>query len=274
MDTLVVHEAERIDEVYLQTSVDDAREAVLDGGAQSFVVGQHTLDKYSEYLRTNGIDWTPKILPCDKHFRFGNDQVTHCTTSCILPVNFAGRTGHLLVHVLEGSTPFLFPRPLMEKFGLVVDYGRRRLQWSDSEWTRVRQRNGQGHYLLDLAEDPTGLRAKLRKPDFVDVPLGTPDTTSLLEIGESTGHPVAADVAEEDGELLKALLAQKARSFVLAVEQTQAQLSKSLYCARRPLLRRRRCWLVFAGLSCFLSQQLRDNAVEILTFGAEWMGFS
>ena len=36
------------------------------------------------------------------------------------------------MHILEGNTPFLFPRPLMEKFGLVVDYGRKRLQWSDS----------------------------------------------------------------------------------------------------------------------------------------------
>ena len=117
------------------------------------MVGDNTLAQYAQYLRLNGIDWNPKVLPCSKVFRFGNDATTHCTTAAVLPVNFAGRTGHLQVHVLEGNTPFLFPRPLMEKFGLVVDYGRKRLHWNDTQWTNVHQHGGKGHYLLDLAED-------------------------------------------------------------------------------------------------------------------------
>ena len=156
-------DAERLDEVFLQ-SQDEAREAVLDGGAQSFVVGNQTLERYVDFLRIHGIDWNPTTIPCDRVFRFGNDETTRCTTAVVLPVNFAGRTGHLQVYVLEGNTPFLFPRPLMERFKLVIDYGRKLVQWSSSEWARVRQRDGKGHYLLDLAEDPVALRRNLRRP--------------------------------------------------------------------------------------------------------------
>ena len=109
--------------------------------------------QYADYLRSHGIGWKPKTLACDKWFRFGNDDVSHCKEATIVPANFAGKTGYLHVCVLEGSTPFLFPRPLMEKFGLVIDYGKKRIQWDQNQWTRVHQRKKGGHYLLDLAEN-------------------------------------------------------------------------------------------------------------------------
>ena len=115
-----------------------------------------------EYLRLNSIAWKTRTLTCQKYFRFGNDDVMCCTSATVIPVNFADRTGQMYVHVLPGNTPFLFPRPLMEKFGLVVDYGRKRLQWGDWKWTPVRQKNNTGHYLLNLAEDLNTLRTNLR----------------------------------------------------------------------------------------------------------------
>ncbi len=48
--------AEVISETFLQTHLESAKEAVLDGGAQSSVVGQNTLDKYADYLRTQEMD--------------------------------------------------------------------------------------------------------------------------------------------------------------------------------------------------------------------------
>ncbi len=48
---------------------------------------------------------------------------------------------------LPGNTPLLVPRPLMEHFGLVVDFGSNRLQW-DKVWAPVRESSGGGHYLL------------------------------------------------------------------------------------------------------------------------------
>ncbi len=111
---------EQLCEVFLQADSSSAKEAVLDGGAQSFVVGRNVLDKYADYLRANGIEWQPEHYPCSKMFRFGNDETMVCTTSTVIPVNFAWKSGHLHVCVLPGNTPFLSPRPLMEKFSLVV----------------------------------------------------------------------------------------------------------------------------------------------------------
>ena len=103
--------------VFLQKQDYHPSDAVLDAGAQSFVCGLNTLYQYSDHLKSQGISWTPKMLTCDRTFRFGNDQTEECKTACVVPVNFAGRTGHLCVYALPGCTPFLFPRPLMEKFG-------------------------------------------------------------------------------------------------------------------------------------------------------------
>ena len=161
---------EQIDEVYLQRTGSNACEAVLDGGAQSFVVGEDTLQQYRTYLHSVGINWEPKRLNCDKIFRFGNDDTSHCTVAAIVPVNFAGRTGHLYVHILPGGTPFLFPRPLMDKFGLIVDFGRKRLSWTDTDWTEVRQKDCRGHYLLHLAQDVDHLKAHVDRPQFSYIP--------------------------------------------------------------------------------------------------------
>ena len=91
-------------------------------------------------------------MPCSSEYfpnnlsLFGNDQKEDCKTACIVPVNFAGKTGHLYVYVLPGCTPFLFPRPLMEKFGLIMDFGSKKIKWKDTAWTDVSQKNQNGHY--------------------------------------------------------------------------------------------------------------------------------
>ncbi len=61
-----------LSETFLASSDDGAKEAVLDGGAQSFVVGRNTLDRYADYLRMQGVAWTPKSFACDDAFSFGN----------------------------------------------------------------------------------------------------------------------------------------------------------------------------------------------------------
>jgi hypothetical protein len=88
---------EMLGETFLASSDDGAKQAVLEGGAQSFVAGRNTLDRHAEYLRMHGIAWTPKTYACDKTFRFGNDATNKCTTTTVIPVNFAGRAGHLHV---------------------------------------------------------------------------------------------------------------------------------------------------------------------------------
>ena len=106
-------------------------------------------------------------------------------TATDIPTNLAETTGELLVQVLPGGTPFLFPSPLMERFRSLIDYERKKLHWDDSLWTRVHSQS-RGHYLLDLAEEATALRRELRKPAFAGVPDDLA-TQSLLRVGEGTG---------------------------------------------------------------------------------------
>ena len=72
---MVVWEEEAINEVFLQGQDYHASDAVLDAGAQSFIVGLNTLNSYSDHLKDQGINWTPHMLSCARTFRFGNDQV-------------------------------------------------------------------------------------------------------------------------------------------------------------------------------------------------------
>ena len=146
-------EEEAPDELYLQSINQNTKDAVLDGGAQPFVVGHSTLMAYADYLRVHGVKWQPTFHKSSKVFPFGNDQVNECAQATIIPASFAGYAGLFWAHVLEGNTPFLFPRPLMATFGLVIDFGRNRLQWGDNRWQDIKQRNARGHRLLDLAED-------------------------------------------------------------------------------------------------------------------------
>jgi len=64
----------------------------------------------------------------------------------------------------------------MEKFGLVIVYGRKRLHWDETYWTTVTQRKNGGHYLLNLVEDPTALRKKHSKTLLRPRPPAEPET--------------------------------------------------------------------------------------------------
>ncbi len=62
LDNLLSYDAaEVINKACLQSDLERAKEAVLVSGAQSFMVGQNTLDRYADYLRAQGIDWKPKV---------------------------------------------------------------------------------------------------------------------------------------------------------------------------------------------------------------------
>ena len=131
-------------------------------------------------------------MECNRTFRFGNDQTSRCRKACLIPVNFAGKTGHLYAYVLKGSTPFLFPQQYMIAFDLNLQRGKKRLSWGDQGWTEVKQRQPKGHFLLNLAEDMNHLRRNLRTPQFRKVPeevdaniLSTSITSSKTEDSDS-----------------------------------------------------------------------------------------
>ena len=173
----------------------------------------------------------------------------------------------LHVYLLEGGTPFFFPRPLVEKFGLLIDYGRKRIQFSDGGWTEVKQRNGQGHYLLNLAEDVASMKKKLRKPDFKFAPDGIDD--NVLEVAEDPTETETKEVEEPPTENYKDLTPSDARHIYNSVDLELAKLERAMRTSRRTLeTRRRKCWEVFVGKG-LLSQELRKLGAETTSFGLE-----
>ena len=119
----------------------------------------------------------------------------------------------------------------------MVDYGRKRLQWSDSSWTRARQKDSQGHYLLDLLEDPHDLRRKIRDPDFVYVPIEEQDAGHALEVGDATGQP--EEEHPDDNVKMKELSGHQTRTLAAAAGQEEVYLNKLLKLSRRLPARRR-----------------------------------
>ncbi len=97
--------------------------AVLDNGATSFVVGNVTLGKNPEQLRQRDFDTeTVKVFSCTKTFRFGNDRTGSALGCAIVLMFFGGKYVQILVYILEGATPFLFARPMMEELKLCIDF--------------------------------------------------------------------------------------------------------------------------------------------------------
>ena len=144
--------------------------AVLDGGATSFLVGRNTLKNYVNKLQDNGYDVQKiKFHSCEKVFRFGNDKTELSELCAILPVSFGRRVGEILVYVVDGSTPFLFARPVMEQMELTVDFGEKRLRWKGGPWFPVVS-SPIGHYLLDMLED-IDLLVNGTKPQYTLLPV-------------------------------------------------------------------------------------------------------
>ena len=126
---------------------------MLDNGATSFVVGSQTLEKYLQQLKENNFDIeTVKIFERAKAFRFGNDLTGRALGCAIVPMFFEGKYGQILVYILEGSTPFLFARPLMEELKLRIDFGKGRARWDEEAWFDVTKQDGTGHFVLDMLE--------------------------------------------------------------------------------------------------------------------------
>ena len=82
----------------------------------------------------------------------------------------------------------------MEKFGMIVDFGRKRLMWKNSLWIDVRQTSPNGHYLLNLTDNWKQLRNRLHKPDFSHYPTGV--NQAILSIG--FGEEIPAIIEDDD----------------------------------------------------------------------------
>ena len=58
----------------------------------------------------------------------------------------------MLVYVIGGTAPILVGRPVLEKMGIAVDYGKNMMRWPDREWHAIKV-GPKGEHSLHLAED-------------------------------------------------------------------------------------------------------------------------
>ena len=156
----------------------------------------------------------------------------------------------------------------MEHFGMVVDFGNKRLQW-DKVWAPVKKSSGGGHFLLDLCEDPSNMRRELRKPAFAHAPAELSKQGWLLELEDATGDPTTTTTTDDTtttDKYSKDLAPKVVRNIMYAVDQATATVTRTLQAARKPLSWCRRCWEVYVGIG-LASHSVRLCCVEVRQFG-------
>ena len=127
--------------------------AQQDGGAASVLGSRHHIRKYLRFLLEQGFDlqWID-VFRCKKGFRYGNSEreITHLCV--LLPVHIGGRKIKVLCYVNQGTAPILFGRPILEKLGLTVDHGQKKMRWPGQQWEDI-PLGKRGEYLLNLVEE-------------------------------------------------------------------------------------------------------------------------
>eukprot|EP00959_Pyramimonas_sp_CCMP1952_P040900 855428-Pyramimonas_sp.AAC.1 len=66
---------------------------------------------------------------CRRPFRLGNGKIAYATRCGTMPASFKKKSGTLYIYVAPGLAPILFPRPLLEMFGVQVDYAKQTVAW-------------------------------------------------------------------------------------------------------------------------------------------------
>ena len=127
--------------------------AVLDGGATALMAGELTVRRYLAELDKRHFP-VKDILAyaSSRPFRFGDSRVEVASWCIYIPTFFAGEAGVLLLYVVPGSAPVLFPRPLMERFRVQVDFGKQTVKWGNRP-EKEALTTTTGHYVVDLLED-------------------------------------------------------------------------------------------------------------------------
>lgn len=88
---------------------------MLDPGASAMLSGYSPFLRYITMLQDHGFKIEDlKFIRCDRKFFFGGDANSQCSWTVTLPVCIAGRFGFIQVYLLEGETPLLMGRPIME----------------------------------------------------------------------------------------------------------------------------------------------------------------
>ena len=95
----------------------------------------------------------------NKLFGFGGDANRQADWSVRLPVYIEGRAGYIETFIVEGSTPLLIGRPILQALNIKIDYNQNKVSIQDGDWQDATM-GEKGEYLLCLdhgvGEDPQG----------------------------------------------------------------------------------------------------------------------
>ena len=123
---------------------------IQDSGASSVVVGHNILMQYIDYMYGRGVPADMfRFLATNKTFGFGGDTTRRSDWSCRLPVWIEGQHGFMECFVVDGSTPLLVGRPLLQAFRVQINYDTSQQSVMGSPWRNVVS-GERGEHLLRL----------------------------------------------------------------------------------------------------------------------------
>ena len=123
---------------------------IQDSGASSVVVGHNVLMQYIDYMYGRGVPADMfRFLATNKTFGFGGDTTRRSDWSCRLPVWIEGQHGFMECFVVDGSTPLLVGRPLLQAFRVQINYDTSQQSVMGSPWRNVVS-GERGEHLLRL----------------------------------------------------------------------------------------------------------------------------
>ena len=132
---------------------DRADSTMLDPGASAFLSGYGPFKRYVEHLKSLRFPTDSlEFYRCQRRFQFGGDAASVAHWSVMLPVFIDGRYGRIQMYLLEGNTPMLLGRPIMESLGMSMDFAGKRVKFGQSPWQNALIGKF-GEYLLPLTAD-------------------------------------------------------------------------------------------------------------------------
>ena len=138
----------------------DGLYGIQDGGASSVVCGHDVLMSIIDHMTARGVPLERFLFAAtNKVFGFGGDANRHADWSVRLPVYIEGQAGYVETFIVEGSTPLLIGRPILQALNIKIDYNSNKISIRDGEWKDA-EMGEKGEYLLCLdngvADDPLG----------------------------------------------------------------------------------------------------------------------
>ena len=113
----------------------DAVLATIDTSASSVVIGHNPLMNVLVQLPKNGINVNDlQFRPASKIFHFGVDATGLASWSIHPPVTIEGAHGRVQVFIVDGNTPFVVGRPILQHFAVIVDYQKDAITVHQGPW--------------------------------------------------------------------------------------------------------------------------------------------